>query len=130
MRRVLQELAGDAQARRRGAGVGGDLARGGDDGSAGDELGERLAAAGADGQVRRADAAARAVGEEALHAPVLEEWNDIAPKRPPGRSRLQATGSASSIWPSSSLTAMRIAWNVRLAGWPPAKRAAWGWRAG
>jgi len=41
---VLHELAGDAQARRRGAGVGGDLARGGDDGSAGDELGERLAA--------------------------------------------------------------------------------------
>ena len=36
------------------------------------ELGLRRAAAAAHGQVGRADAAARAVGEEALHAPVLE----------------------------------------------------------
>ena len=34
-----------------------------------------------------------------------------------------ASGSAASSWPSSSLTAMRSAWKVRLAGWPPAKRA-------
>ena len=39
--------------------------------------------------------------------------------RPPGRSRSHAAGSARSSEPSSSLTAIRIAWNVRLAGWPP-----------
>ena len=35
-------------------------------------------------------------------------------------------GSAASICASSSLTAMRIAWKTRLAGWPPAKRAGTG----
>ena len=44
------------------------------------------------------------------------EWNEIAASRPPTRSRSHASGSASSSWVSSSLTAMRIAWNVRLAG--------------
>ncbi len=43
--------------------------------------------------------------------------------RPPGRSTFQASGSARSSWPSSSLTAIRRAWNERFAGWPPAKRA-------
>ena len=35
-------------------------------------------------------------------------------------------GSAASSWASSSLTAMRIAWKERLAGWPEAKRAGTG----
>ena len=43
--------------------------------------------------------------------------------RPPTLSTSHASGSASSSWASSPLTAMRIAWKVRLAGWPPAKRA-------
>ena len=51
------------------------------------------------------------------------EWNEIAARRPPTRSTSQASGSAASSWASSSLTAIRIAWKVRLAGWPPAKRA-------
>ena len=51
------------------------------------------------------------------------EWNEIAASRPPTRSRSQASGSAASSWASSSLTAIRIAWKVRLAGWPPANRA-------
>ena len=38
----------------------------------------------------------------------------------------QASGSASSSASSSPLTAIRIAWKVRLAGWPPPKRAAVG----
>ena len=51
------------------------------------------------------------------------EWNEITASRPPGRSSSHASGSAASSCASSSLTAIRIAWNVRLAGWPPAKRA-------
>src|SRR3954452_16428671 len=54
------------------------------------------------------------------------EWNEIPAKRPSFRSSSHASGSAASSWPSSSLTAMRIAWNVRFAGWPPAKRAGTG----
>jgi hypothetical protein len=50
------------------------------------------------------------------------EWNEMAASRPPGRSSSQASGSAASSWASSSLIATRIAWNVRFAGWPPAKR--------
>ena len=44
----------------------------GADRAARDQLGLGLAAADADREVRRADAPARALGEEALHAPVLE----------------------------------------------------------
>ena len=76
------------------------------------------------GQVGRADAAAGLLGEEALDAAVLErvegERGDAAADL---RGRSHASGSASSSWVSSPLTAIRIAWKVRLAGWPPAKRA-------
>ena len=51
------------------------------------------------------------------------EWKEIPANRPFSRSRAQAAGSAWSICSSSPLTAMRIAWKERLAGWPPAKRA-------
>ena len=54
------------------------------------------------------------------------EWNEIAASRPPGRSSCQAAGSAASSWTSSSLTAMRSAWKVRRAGWPPANCAGTG----
>src|SRR5436190_10654985 len=44
------------------------------------------------------------------------EWKAITAMRPPGRSIANAAGSAASSEPSSSLTAMRSAWNTRLAG--------------
>ena len=66
------ELAGGAQACGLRARVLGDLAGRGRDGAAEDGLGLGRAPAAADGQVGRADAAARAVGEEALDAAVLE----------------------------------------------------------
>lgn len=37
----------------------------------------------------------------------------------PGAKASMAAGSASRSAPSSSLTAMRRAWNVRVAGWMP-----------
>src|SRR4051794_17052455 len=51
------------------------------------------------------------------------EWNEIPANRPSEARSAQASGSARSSWSSSPLTAMRMAWKVRLAGWPPAKRA-------
>ena len=69
---LVGELAGGAQAGRLRARVVGDLARRRRDRAAEHELGLRRPAAAADGQVGRADAAARAVGEEALDAAVLE----------------------------------------------------------
>ena len=77
----------------------------------------------ADREVGRTDAPARLGPEEALHDPVLErvEADDGDPAS--RRSSRTAAGSASSSWPSSSLTAMRNAWKARLAGWPSPKRA-------
>ena len=79
------------------------------------------------GKLGRADAAAGPVGEEPL---------DPAGPRASGRrsrrgarrraSSSQASGSAASSESSSPLTAIRIAWKVRLAGWPRPKRAAGG----
>ena len=57
------------------------------------------------------------------------EWKVSAATRPPIFATPQASGSASSSCCSSPLTAIRIAWNVRLAGWPPAKRAGAGMAA-
>ena len=54
------------------------------------------------------------------------EWKEIAARRPPGRRIVQAGGSARSSDSSSSLTAIRMAWKTRLAGWPPPKRAGTG----
>ena len=51
------------------------------------------------------------------------EWNEIAASRPPVASMSHACGSAASIASSSPLTAIRIAWKVRLAGLPRPKRA-------
>ena len=46
--------------------------------------------------------------------------------RPPTASASSAAGSARFSAPSSSLTSMRRAWNVRFAGWPPVRRVAAG----
>ena len=57
------------------------------------------------------------------------EWKLITASRPPGRSIAKADGNAASREPSSSLTAMRNAWNTRLAGCPSPKRAGAGMAA-
>src|SRR5215208_2711726 len=69
---LLLELAGGTQPRRLRTGVGGDLAGRGHDGAPEDRLRLGRAAAAADRQVGRADAALGPVGQEALDAPVLE----------------------------------------------------------
>ncbi len=43
--------------------------------------------------------------------------------RPPGTVASIASSMATGRASSSPLTSMRIAWNVRLAGWPPVRRA-------
>ena len=45
------------------------------------------------------------------------EWNAITTSRPPGLRMRSAAGNARASSPSSSLTKMRSAWNVRVAGW-------------
>ena len=127
---LLPELAGGPEASRLRTGVGRDLARRGHDRAAVHELGLGRVAAHADGQVGRADAAAGALGEEALDAPVLErvegERGEAAAdlQRRPRRAGAPRRAAA-----SSPLTAIRIAWKVRLAGWPPANRAGAGMAA-
>ena len=83
----------------------------------------------AHGQVGRADAPARLAGEEALDAPVLERMERDRGQAAADAQHVQASGSAASSCASSSLTAMRIAWKVRLAGCPPANRAGAGMAA-
>ena len=58
------------------------------------------------------------------------EWKEMAASRPVGRSSSHASGSASSSWSSSALTAIRIAWNVRFAGMPAAEPRGRGDRGG
>src|SRR5436190_1416354 len=69
---VRSQLAGHAQLARRRARVGRHLARRGCDSAARDELGLRSPPANANGEVGRAHAATRAIGEIALHAAVLQ----------------------------------------------------------
>ena len=45
------------------------------------------------------------------------EWNETTTSRPPGLSMRSAAASAAASSPSSSLTNMRSAWKVRVAGW-------------
>src|SRR5262249_35676064 len=68
----LTDLERGAEVRRARTRVALELLGPGRDGALGDQLGLGLAATDADGQLRRADAAAGPVGEEALDAPVLE----------------------------------------------------------
>src|SRR5205823_11438408 len=69
---LRSELPADAQLARRRARVGRYLARRGCDSARRDELRLRSAPAHANGEVRRAHAATRAIGEIALHAAVLQ----------------------------------------------------------
>ena len=87
------------------------------DRATGQQLGLGLAAADADRKLGRADAAARAVGEEPLDAPVLERVErDRGEAARRGAAAPTRSGSAASSCASSSLTAIRSAWNVRRAG--------------
>ena len=45
------------------------------------------------------------------------EWKETATSRPPAFKMRSAAESAAASSPSSSLTKMRKAWNVRVAGW-------------
>ena len=45
------------------------------------------------------------------------EWKVTTASRPPGASTRSAAASPATSSPSSSLTAMRSAWKVRVAGW-------------
>ena len=51
------------------------------------------------------------------------EWYDSTATRPPGTVASSAASIASGSTVSSLLTSIRMAWNVRLAGWPPVRRA-------
>src|SRR5258708_19502639 len=51
-----------------------------------------------------------------LTARSSSEWNDTTATRPPGASTCSAAASPRSSSPSSSFTAMRSAWKVRVAG--------------
>ena len=121
---LLLELAGGPQARGLRARVRGDLARAGRDRAAEDELGLRACGR----SRRRAGRAGRCSprvrsARKRLTRRSSSEWKEMPARRPSARRICQASGSAASSWASSSLTAIRIAWKVRLAGWPPAKRA-------
>src|SRR5215207_1327135 len=54
------------------------------------------------------------------------EWYASTTTRPSGLRRWTDSSSPTSKLGSSRLTSMRIAWNVRRAGWPPRRRAAAG----
>ena len=54
------------------------------------------------------------------------EWKVMMANRPPGARQSKALSRHWDRWSSSPLTAMRMAWKVRLAGWPPLRRAAAG----
>ena len=51
------------------------------------------------------------------------EWYESTAQRPPGCRAAMPASMAGASTSSSAFTAMRIAWNVRLAGWPPVRRA-------
>ena len=51
------------------------------------------------------------------------DWKEIVDTRPPIFNRSKACSNESSIAPNSSLTAIRTAWKIRLAGCPPLRRA-------
>ncbi len=88
-----------------------------------EELGLGLVPAHADRQLGRADTALRQPGEEPLDPPVLERVErDRRPTAHPCGEAPRPAGRARSTASSSPFTAMRIAWKLRLAGWPRPKR--------
>src|SRR5262249_50291335 len=82
------QLARTTEVRGLRTRVVGDLARGRRDRAARQQLALGRAAADADGQVGRADAASRALGEEALDAPVLERVERDRAQDAAGRQHL------------------------------------------
>src|SRR5262245_53983347 len=58
--------------------------------------------------------------------PSSREWKEITTRRPPGPSTSRAPLKPRSRLPSSSLTCMRMAWKVRVAGWRSRGQAARG----
>ena len=89
---------------------------------AGHEPELRRAAAAADRQVGRADAAVRGLTKALLDDAVLERVERDHGQPAAGLAHLERASSPSSSWPSSSLTAIRSAWKTRFAGWPWPKR--------
>ena len=61
-----------------------------------------------------------------LHNRSSNEWNVMTQIRPPGFSNVIASVKESSAAPSSSFTAIRIAWNTLFAGCPPVRLVAAG----
>ena len=61
-----------------------------------------------------------------LHNLSSNEWNVMTLIRPPGFSNVIASVNESSAAPSSSFTAIRIAWNTLFAGCPPVRLVAAG----
>ena len=63
------------------------------------------------------------LGERAFDDPVLQRLVGQHDDAPADGERAQRRGTAPRSEVSSSLTAIRSAWNVRFAGWPPVRRA-------
>jgi hypothetical protein len=88
----------------------------------GDQAERGLGALGHKRQVRR-HVEPGGVGEGPLDQTVLEGVVDSTTTRPPTPITSIEAGMARRSTASSSLTAIRRAWKVRLAGWPPVRRA-------
>ena len=80
-----------------------------------------VAAAGAHRLTRRADAVRAPLAERVLHQPVLARVVGDDRERPPGARRSRSAGSARANPASSSLTAMRTAWNSRAKSGGPVR---------
>ncbi len=116
--RAVRPLGG-AQLGRRRTWVLGALLRAGNHGAGRERAQRRAVAAHADGKVGRAGAAAGLVADEPLDDPILErveaDHGHAGRRAAAGRA---AASSPSRSDSSSSLVAIRSAWNTRLAGWP------------
>ena len=95
-----------------------DLLRRRRDGAAREQLGLGLAPADADGSSGGQMQPRARSAKKRLTRRSSSEWKEIAAIRPPGRSSSQASGSARSSEPISSLTAIRIAWKTRARRMP------------
>ena len=115
---------GGAQLGRARARIGGDLRFVGHDRASWSARGRSAAACTASGGWREPAlrAAARRRGT-ILTMRSSSEWNETTTSRPPGLSMRSAAASAAASSSSSSLTKMRSAWNVRVAGWMAPGRA-------
>ena len=115
------EAARDAQPRRAGARVGDDLGRVGLDRLAGARARSAAGSASASGAWRlpRGAPPERSCRKR-LTTRSSSEWKVTTASQPPGASARSAAARPRASSPSSSLTAMRSAWKLRVAacGWP------------